>query len=402
MADPIVNGLPEVSYYAPTFRIAVEGTPLKDPTLREILNLKVTMDKEQLTSFDFTIANPWHYRDDTAGHPQEATFKYSDTTLFDVGSVIHVEMGYADRLVGMMTGIITRLSPTFPESGPPTITVAGQDNLVKLKNRKPGKNEVKYYTKKKDWEIAEVIAKRNKLDFEATKDDPKAPQHDVVIQKNQSDAAFLMERAKRIDYDCYIVIGHKDKGKKEKKDKLFFVKPTDGRGASQRLTYTFTWGENLMSFTPTMNISDQVSAVTVRGWDVDKKELITATATDADLEGADKGKGTSGPKVVEARFDKKEELLVDWPVQSKQEAKALAVSLLSERAYRFLTASGQAIGLPDMRPGDNVFIEGIGKRFSGQYYVQKVVHSIGNNGYVTNFEVRRTYAEIPKEKEPAK
>src|SRR5688572_739020 len=121
MADAQVSGLPDVSYYAPTFRIAIEGTNLADPTLREILDLKVTMDMEQLTRFDFTIANPWHYRDDTAGNRQEATFKYSDTTLFDVGSRIHIEMGYADRLLPMMTGIITRLTPKFPESGPPTI-----------------------------------------------------------------------------------------------------------------------------------------------------------------------------------------------------------------------------------------------------------------------------------------
>jgi len=409
MADSALrNGLPEVSYYAPTFRIAIEGTNLADPTLREILSLKVVMDMEKLTYFEFTIANPWHYRDDTAGNPQEATFKYSDTTLFDVGSRIHIEMGYADRLLPMMTGIITRLSPKFPESGPPTITVCGQDNLVLLKNRKAAKGEPKYYTKKKDWEIAQIIAKRNNLDFEPPKeDDREAPQHDMVVQRNQDDATFLMERAKRIDYDCYIVVGTKDE---KDKGTLFFLKPTDGRAgakarpgqSSQRLTYQFTWGENLMSFTPELTTADQVSRVTVKGWDAKTKSAITGSATKADLEGPDKNKGTSGPEVVETKIGKKEEILVDWPVQSKAEAKALAVSLLRERAYRFLQATGQAIGLPDMRPGDNVVIDGIGKRFSGQYYLTRVEHSIGNNGYLTSFEVRRTHAEIPKTAEAAK
>lgn len=385
-----ISGLPDVSYYAPTFRIAVEGTHLADPTLREILDLKVVMDMENLTSFDFTIANPWHYRDDTAGNPQEATFKYSDTTLFDLGSRIHIEMGYADRLLPMMTGIITKLTPKFPESGPPTIGVSGQDNLVKLRNRKPVKGEVKYYTKKKDWEIAQIIAKRNDLAFEPPEDDRDAPQHDIVVQRNQDDATFLMERAKRIDYDCYIEVGAKDR--KDKKDRLFFVKPTDGRRASQRLTYEFKWGESLMSFMPELTAAHQVSRVTVKGWDAKTKSAITGSATKEDLEGGpDKKKGTSGPEVADTKLGKKQEVVVDWPVQSKEEAKALAVSLLRERAYRFLQARGQAIGLPDMRPGDNVVIKGIGQRFSGQYYVTRVEHSIGNNGYLTGFVVRRSH-----------
>jgi phage protein D len=381
----VVSGLPNVSYYAPAFQISVEGTDLSDPTLREILDLKVVMDMDNLTRFDFTIANPWHYREgaDTGG--EETTFKYSDTTLFDVGSRIHIEMGYADRLLPMMTGIITKLSPKFPDAGPPTIAVSGQDNLVKLRDRKPTKGEIKYYTKKKDWEIAQVVAKRNKLDFEATKDDPDAPQHDVVVQRNQDDATFLMERAKRIDYDCYIEFDTKTK-----KDKLFFVRPTDGRHSSQRLTYEFEWGKSLMSFTPDLNAARQVSQVTVKGWDARKKAVISATATGADIVDSTSG-DTSGPEVADKKLNKKEEVFVDWPVRSKDEARALAVSLLRERAYEFLKASGQAIGLPDMRPGDNVTIKGVGKRFGGQYYVTYVEHSIGNNGYVTVFHVRRSH-----------
>src|SRR5205823_5622217 len=108
-----------------------------------------------------------------------------------------------------------------------------------------------------------------------------------------------------------------------------FVKPTDGRAASQRLTYKFEWGKNMVSFTPELTAARQVSKVTVKGWDPTKKQAITATATKADLAG-NKSPGTSGPEVAETKLDKKEEIVVDWPVQTKEEAKALAVSLLRE------------------------------------------------------------------------
>jgi phage protein D len=371
------SGIPETDYYAPAFRIQVEGKDVAPETLKEILEVKVVMDMENMTSFDFTIANPWHYKD------PEGTFKYSDSKLFDLGNKVYVEMGYVDRMLSMVAGIITRLSPKFPESGPPTITVSGQDNLIKLRDRKPVKGDVKYYTNKKDWEIAQIVAQRHKLPLQVP--DKDGPTHPIVVQRNQDDATFLMERAKRIDYDCYI-----DVDPKTKKDTLYFQRPTDGRKASQRQTYTFTWGKGLMSFTPELTAARQVSKVTVQGWDPKKKATIRGIATKADLEGK-KSAGTSGPQVVEEKLGKKEEIVVDSPVQTEEEAKALAVSLLRERAYEFLKGTGQAIGLPDMRPGDNVKIDGIGLRFSGQYYVTRVEHSIGNNGYTTGFTVRRAW-----------
>jgi phage protein D len=363
MADSsAVSGLPQTDYYAPAFRIVVEGKDVAPETLKEILEVKVVMDMENMTSFHFTMANPWHYKD------PEVEFKYSDSKLFDLGNRVHVEMGYVDRLLPMVAGIVTKLSPKFPDSGPPTILVSGQDNLVKLRDRKPGKGDIKYYVDKTDAQIAQAVAARNKLPIEVGK--AKGMSNPIVVQRNQDDATFLMERAKRIDYDCYI-----DVDPKSKKDTLYFLPPSDGRSASQRVTYVFEWGKSLVSFTPELTAARQVSQVTVKGWDAKKKAKISATATKADLAGK-KSPGTSGPEVAEEKLGKKQEIVVDWPVQTEEEAKALAISLLRERAYEFLQGTGQAVGLPDMRPGD---------------YVTRVEHSIGNNGYSTGFTVRRSW-----------
>ena len=83
--------------------------------------------------------------------------------------------------------------------------------------------------------------------------------------------------------------------------------------------------------------------------------------------------------------------MVDSPVTSAQEASELAISLLRERAYEFITGSGQVIGVPELRPGYNVRLSGLGQRFTVDYYVKKVEHTLGSSGYTTNFEVRSTY-----------
>ena len=82
-------GLPAVDYYAPNFKIEVEGRELDPESKGDVLEVKVTMDLENLTSFDLTINN---WDDEHFG------FKYSDAAIFDVGNRVHVRMGYADDL----------------------------------------------------------------------------------------------------------------------------------------------------------------------------------------------------------------------------------------------------------------------------------------------------------------
>jgi phage protein D len=365
------SGLPPTDYYAPNFQVEVEGRELDPQTQGDVLDVKVTMDLENLTSFDLTFNN-WDDR--------TLSFKYSDTDTLDVGRRVRIKLGYAGRMVPMVRGMITSLTPRFPESGPPTIAVSGQDLMFLLKGSKPKDGVPRQYTNVQDWRIAEEVARRHNLTSKVTQD---GPTQDLVIQKNQDDAQFLMERAKRIDFDVYVQTDP-DTGQ----DALYFVRPTDGRAGTTIKAYEFAWGRTLMEFSPTLTIAGQVSHVTVRGWNPRTKQAITATADASDLPGG-AGQGQSGPAALTKAVPAgKEDRVVDAPVTSGEEAKALAVSLLREKAGEHITASGKVIGLPDLRPGDNVQLTGLGKRFSGPYFVKKVEHSLGVSGYLTQFEVR--------------
>jgi phage protein D len=368
----IEPGIP-TDYYAPDFRVEVEGKELDPASKGDVLDLKVVMDKENMTSCQLSINN-W----------DDSTFelKYSDGKTFDVGNRVHVQLGYAGSLRSMLRGQIATQAPRFPESGQPTIDVHVLDGMLKLRDRNPKEGETKKYVDKADWEIAQAVAQRNGLDVKVTEE---GETHALVVQKNQDDASFLMERAKRIDFDCY-VLTDPDSGK----DTLNFVKPSDARDATRTRVYEFIWGSSLISFAPVLTLSRQVAGVSVRGWDPRTKEPLTYTATASDLPGSPGG-GTSGPAVAQKTLAGKQEVVVDAPVTSQEEARALAISLLRERAYEFVTGAGRAIGIPDLRPGDNVQLSGLGKRFSGRYYVTKVEHSLGNSGYFTAFDVRSVY-----------
>jgi len=367
-------GLPHTDYYAPRFRVEIDGKQLSPETNGDVLSIKVKMDMDNMNSFDLTIAN-W---DDEA-----IDFKYSDSNILDMGRQVHIKLGYGDRLVSMIMGQITSMAPKFPQQGPSTVTVSGLDGMFQLKNRRPEEGEETKYTNKTDWQIAEIIAARNNLQVKVTQE---GETHAEVVQKNQDDAQFLMERAKRIDFDCFLLT---DFESESSKTTLYFIRPTDGRDSSRVRCYPLSWGKNLMSFMPTINVSDQVAKVSVRGWDRATKQAIIATANSNDLPQSSGG-GISGPQASQ-QSQQKSDVIVDAPVTSNQEAFELAKSLLLERAYRYITATGQIIGFPDLRPGDNLSLSGLGSRFNGNYYVKKVEHSLDGSGFKTQFEARRMY-----------
>ena len=368
---PLLAGLPDVSVYAPRARVEVDGQELDPASLGDLLSVSVVLEIDALASFALTVNN-W---DDDA-----FAFKYSDDRLFDVGRSVHVHLGYADRLVSMVRGLITSLTPRFPEAGPPTLGVSGQDGLILLRDRKPTGTEARKFVNKTDGDIAEIIARRNGL---TPRVDRTTEVHPEVYQRDLDDLQFLMERAKRIDFDCYIA-----NDPASGRDALHFQKPTDGRDARRGRVYEFEWGHTLMSFSPQITIARQVAEVTVRGWDPRTKSAIVGRADVASLPPR-KGPGASGPALARDRLRDKRDVVVDAPVQSQREADDLARALLLERAYDFVTGTGQCIGQPEMRPGDNVIIVGLGRRFDGEYFVKKTTHTFSASGYVTDFEVRR-------------
>lgn len=374
----LLSGLPDTDYYAPDFRVLVEGRELDATTHGDVLDLKVTMDIENLTSFDLSVNN-WDDR--------SFDFKYSDTTTFDIGKRVDIQMGYAHRLRFMAGGIIQTLAPRFPETGAPTLAVTGVDRRVRLRDRRPTPSDVTQFVNKADWQIAQIVAERNGLESSVTR---QGVEHPLVVQRNQDDLTFLMERAKRIDFDFYLRVDPETG-----RDVLYFVSPTDNRDARRARSYVFEWGKNLINYSSQLTLNRQVASVTVRGWDPVAKERISYTATPSDLPET-QGRGANGPQAARQRLANRQDFVVDQPVSSTQEARDLAISHLRERAYQFLTGNGSVIGLPDMRPGDQVELRGLGQRFSGtsdaplRYYVKKVTHSIGGSGYQTQFEVRST------------
>jgi phage protein D len=147
------------------------------------------------------------------------------------------------------------------------------------------------------------------------------------------------------------------------------------------------YGKSLIQFQPNLNTSNQVSKVKIRWWDTVNKQPIEQTVTRQDIS------VSAGQPELDQSFQEREEVVSDLPVNSVQEGTTLAREFLQENAKSMITGTGSTVGFPELRAGTAVNIGGLDELFNGRYFVTGTSHTIGGNGYTTQFQCRR---EEPK------
>jgi phage protein D len=224
----------------------------------------------------------------------------------------------------------------------------------------------------KDSDIAEKVASDVTLSAETVDTGVKL---DYVLQHNQTDMEFLQERARRIGYE--IVVDDK---------KLSFRPPRLTEAPVATLSPT----DGLIEFSPRLTTMRQVSDVEVRGWDPKNKEAIVGKAGSGKID-AKMGGQKVGAQTSKAAFGAATAGTIDRPVTSAEEAGKIAAGLINQTALAYVVGEGSTMGNPKIGAGSVVRIEGVGKTFSGEYYIATATHSYRPRlGYRTSFSVRRT------------
>lgn len=342
----------------PNIRILIQGQQLSAKAVADLLSVQVSEDIDAPSMFTLEFAS-W----DLA----KEKYTWVDDSLFDVGNEAEIQMGYENKLKTVIAGEITGLEPEFTLESPPTLVVRGHD----LRHRLLRGSKTKSFTKMTDSDIASQIARDRGLNPNVKNSQVK---QEYVIQHNQTDWDFLQSRADRIGYEVTI----------DKKTLYFQPRQND---SSKVLTLKFK--ENLTEFLPRLTTMAQVGEVEVRGWIPKDKEDVIGKAA-AGKEGSKMGGKTTGPKAVET-FGKSVGTIVSQPVATKAEADQIAEGLLKNIAIDYITAEGICAGDPALRIDKVIEIEGVGKRFSGLYYVTTTEHTYSQDGgYSTSFTARRT------------
>ncbi|MBP2328876.1 phage protein D [Kibdelosporangium banguiense] len=343
-------------FYVPAFEVNPPGKRMPRDVLHDVLDVTYRDGIGEVDSFSITVNN-W----DSA----KRTFKYSETSTFLPGKKLDLWVGYRGKgaLSRLMTGEITAMRPSFPASGRPTLVVT----VLNLLHRLRDKQNIAVYENKTASQIAKQVADQIGVPIHTAPSDEQP--YPYLLQKNEYDVLFLMRLAARAGYDLWV-----DEDLSGGKPVLHF----EPSAAAGRVDYRLTWGKSLIEFEPTLNTARQVDEVVVWAWDRRRKKQITATAK----------RGSSGDPAVRKAFNGRGEV-VYAVVASEQEAHRIAKDRLAEIGNSMIQATGSTVGLPGLRAGRKVRIDGVGPRFDGTYFVTGTQHSLGDSGYRTSFDCRR-------------
>ncbi|HEX3151504.1 MAG TPA: hypothetical protein VHR66_25730 [Gemmataceae bacterium] len=388
-------------FYVPSYKIHIGHHPSdpkddKNNFVQDVLSVTYTDSLTNIDSFDLTVNNCDPSKDSSAQKPEkDSPFKYSDAATFNPWQPIELWMGYirngVDERQKMLTGEIATMSPNFPASGGSTLTV----RALNLLHRFRMKQEPKPFLHKKDSEIAELIVgniaqqirkSTPNLIVELDPDEMKTNKANekpipYLAMNNQYPINLLLERSRDIGYELFVEEIPALTDKKGQRRVKVHYRPT---AADKKTVYQLVWGKSLISFQPTLQTANQVSSVTVRGWDPTGKVKIETTVKRSEV----KGIVQPGDLDMEDAGSPREEFVCDHPIQGKDEAKVLAEKRMLRLAQGIVEARGKTIGLPSLRAGSKVSISGLGQRFSGVYLVTATTHTMGDSGYTTDFSAR--------------
>ena len=204
--------------------------------------------------------------------------------------------------------------------------------------------------------------------------DVHGPKYKVLAQVNQSDLAFLRERARAIDAEVWM------------EGSTLHAQPRTNRAHG---ALKMSYGKDLREFSVLADLAMQHTGVIVNGWDATSKSGLQHEATDLDHQ-----------RRVKWRLEWSEHPLVrTWATQGiagtynspdRTGDPAIAEAYFKLSARRFVTGRGIAETTSQLRVGNTIDLDGLGPLFNGKYYVSEVKHLFdGAHGIRSEFTAER-------------
>lgn len=277
----------------------------------------------------------------------------NDYTLFtrdrlEFGKRIEIKLADQRIFAGRIMAIVGR----FPHGGIPEIVVFAEDRLQDLRMQR----RTRCFEQQSDADVARTIASDHGLQAAV---DLSGPTHTVLAQVNQSDLAFLRERALAAGGELWI-----------ESDTLHLTtRPARAGSTPVALAY----GSNLLGFEVRADLALQRSRLTVSGWNPQDKQAIKESAEAAVLSGELDG-GESGVALVARVLGERPDTAAHLNPSDASEARAIAESWLRQIGRRFVVGRGKASPDARIKPGARVELSGLGALFNGKYTVTEVCH----------------------------
>jgi hypothetical protein len=448
---------PGLSFYTPGVRIARlegdvgasdAGTLLPESVMGDLVRAQVTRVHSGPSQYSLTLNN-WYLSTASdrsqhsdafgSGSPREAIdgdksqpfwprFKYNDFAVFRFGTRLRVDMRYVPEPKGgasdeagtsapptnggwtpMVCGPITDISFSFDAAQGAQLTVSGEDDLSRLKDKLPKRVPME---RRPEINIVQQALAQAKYKLPIARPLVKYPSfvtdegqglHEAIAS-GQSILDFLLKMAERLDFEVFLEFADLDVPSSPIE---FHFEPYRGRArpdAQLRPTFRLDRGANLLEFTPAINVVNQYSKVEMKGRHRDPllAKEVKGEAThsilsdelhiDPDRDGPLK----SGPEVRAEYFKGRTNPLSITNQSNLDDVRAdwAAKAVIRKKARELFTIDATTVGGPRLRPGRHVEIRGMRAPFDGFFYITKTVHTFGVDGYRTKIMASRPGMEL--------
>ena len=325
-----------------------------------VVSLSVKENEEGLYHCELTLGNWGTVNSDL-------DFLYFDRQVFDFGRELQIEMGDGSAAAQVFLGRITGIEGRFIESRPPEILILAEDRLQDLRMTR----RTRSFEDVSLEDVVETIAGDHNLQAEI---DIDSPRYKNLSQLNQSDLAFLRDRARLIDAEVWA-----------EGNRLYVQSRSRKKVAELEVVYK----QHLHEFLVSADLAHQRTTFSASGWDVQSKEKfeveVDKSAIESELEG-----GLSGAQVLQQSFGERHDSIVHLTPTSNEETQSLAETHFRTLSRQFVSGKGIAEGDARYKAGAKINIQGVGPIFSGPYFVNSVHHMFSQEGgYLTQFSVER-------------
>ncbi|MDJ0466199.1 VgrG-related protein [Streptomyces sp. H27-C3] len=317
-----------------------------------------------------------------SGHASAgAEIGFRDPSRASLLSSSGIELGSALKLVAVTPGRSTDLfegevtgceARAAGDDGVFTV-IRAEDGAHRLKR---GSRTVAYHQKSAD-QIARKLAEDAGL--KTGEIDATSVVYEFLTQPAVSDWEFLHHLARENGCDVFVRAGA-----------LHFTKPARASGApakgspARQSPFALEYGQNVVKVSSVATLREQVTGVSVRGWDPEQKGPVTAHRSPAAPPTRDVA-WQAGSGVVRGE----PLLLVGLSRAAQHEVEQVAEAMAQEVAAGLTELHAVVRGEPRLRLRSAVSLTGLGPRFEGRYTVTSVRHEYrAESGYLTELTVR--------------
>ncbi|PKN92455.1 MAG: hypothetical protein CVU44_15080 [Chloroflexi bacterium HGW-Chloroflexi-6] len=294
-------------------------------------------------------------------------FQFLDRSKIDFGHGLKIKPQGDETII--FNGRVMGFEAEYPQGQSPAIVLLAEDRLQDLRMTR----RTRSFEDTSDADLFRQVARDHSL-----RDDIQleGPTHRALAQVNQSDLAFLRERARLLEVELWL------------EEDTLHACPRSARGAE---TVRLSYGGSLHSFTVQADLAAQRTSVKAHGWDVGAKQTVSHAADKSPVSNELDG-NKSGADILEEKIGARIESLVHTVPFSQEEARTYAEGYFRTMARRFVTGTGTTNFDPKLRVGNLVEIEALGPMFSGKYYICEVRHTFDQaSGFRTQFSVERPF-----------